>query len=175
MTFSAAGQDEEFVRLIAGADAERDLTHWPAAEALYLSALDLYPLHHGYRVQLGHMLKEQGRYMAAEIQYRSALALGAVIADVLRHLVFVCERQGQEPGASARPVVLGQPMDLAPTTVEIQTLAYLFWRDMSVSDDDMASMLRRCASCEDAAVAMIADPRFKSRNATLIRLLKDRR
>ena len=94
LTLRAASQDSEFQVLIVKADRARDLKGWRVAERHYRAALALYPGHFGYMVQYAHCLKEQGKFVAAEIYYRSARALGAPWSDVYEHLTFVAARQG---------------------------------------------------------------------------------
>jgi len=175
LTFEAAGRDEDFLRAISDADGARDRGAWPAAEQLYARALALYPLQYGYRVQLGHMLKEQDRFLPAEIAYRDAVALGASLADVGVHLRFVCERQGKAylppPGSAATDE---RAMAQAPSSLDIEALVHLFWHDLALADEEHAALLAECATCEDVAVRLTRDRRFVRRNRTLLRMLKDR-
>jgi tetratricopeptide (TPR) repeat protein len=174
MTFRAAAEDEEFRHIVADADAARDRGDWPAAGALYGRAVALYPLHHGYLVQLGHMLKEQDRFEGAEIAYRSALTLGAPLLDVARHLAFACERQGYDLGEPPRPAPAAAAMQEPPTAFDIDALGHLFWHETTVADADKLALLRACRTCEAAAAMMVADPRFVRRNGQLLKLLKSR-
>jgi hypothetical protein len=170
LTFECSEGDEEFVQIVAAADESRDQGRWNAAALMYERALHLYPLHHGYRVQWAHMLKEQELFAAAEIQYRSARALGAPPADVDRHLEFVSQRQGHgwppPPVLNARPT----PMQEPPTQLLVETLAYLIWQSESVPEQDMLKFLRSCRSGDDVAARMIADDRFVYRGGKLLAL-----
>ena len=134
----------------------------------------MYPLHFGYRVQYGHMLKEQQRFLPAEIAYRDAIVLGAPAEDVAVHLRFVCERQ--EDKAYLPPPAAGAdqaPMAMPPGSLDIVTLAHLIWHEPSLDDEDHAAMLAECATCEDVALRMMADRRFARRNRLLLRVLRD--
>lgn len=95
-----ASRDNHFRALVGAADKARDAHAWNRAEALYARALSLYPYHHGYCVQLAHMLKEQGRLADAELHYRTALALGGSPGDVREHLDFVCRVNGAHDTAA---------------------------------------------------------------------------
>ncbi|HEX3920393.1 MAG TPA: hypothetical protein VHW60_23880 [Caulobacteraceae bacterium] len=173
LTLEAAHRDEDFLRAIGDADAARDRGAWAAGEQQYGRALALYPLHFGYSVQYGHMLKEQLRFTRAEIAYRNGLVLGAPAADVVVHLRFVCERQEKpylpSPGPSDEPRPMAQP----PITMDVEALALLFWHEAELEADEHAAMLAECPTCEDVALRMMSDRRFVRRNRTLLRVLRD--
>lgn len=174
LTFQAAAEDEEFQTLVKQADAARDERRWADASALYERALGLHPLHFGYRVQHAHMMKEQERFEAAEIDYRDALALGAPIRDVLQHLDFVCHRQHHYsplPPVAAGPI--RGPLDERPSRVDIQALAYAIWQQEDVSDQDMLRIMRTCATGAAAATLMISDTRFRRVSGLLLQLLSE--
>jgi tetratricopeptide (TPR) repeat protein len=172
LTFKAAAEDDEFQSLVKRGDTARDERRWDHASGLYERALNLHPLHFGYRVQHAHMMKEQERYEAAEIDYRDALALGAPIGDVLQHLEFVCQRQHYY---SALPPVTAahvqHPLDERPSKIDIQALAYAMWQEEQVSEQDMLRILRSCATSAAAATLMISDPRFRRTNSPLLQML----
>ena len=170
-----ASEDEEFQALVASADAARDAGATRDAEHLYFRALELFPLHPGYRVQYAHALKDQENFAAAEVHYRSALAAGAPVADVSRHLQFVMQRQGHvapPPPPAPAAAAAGDPMLAAPTLLDLTTLAWLFWQAGGIGDDDALRLLRTCPTCQDVAVAMTRDPRFASANRDFLSLLK---
>ena len=58
---AATGERSRFRAMVAEADRARDRGDWAEAERGYRAALAIVPDSAGYRVQLGHMLKEQGR------------------------------------------------------------------------------------------------------------------
>jgi tetratricopeptide (TPR) repeat protein len=89
-----AMMDLDFKALTYMADTARDSKRFKQAQAAYASALALYPLHAGYRVQLAHMYKDQGLFEDAEVHYRTALALGCELDQVLEHLTWTAERLG---------------------------------------------------------------------------------
>src|SRR5215216_3450176 len=76
-------QSRERVRtLIREADRARDRKEWSEAARLYQEALQLDPLQHGIRVQLGHAYKEQGDLASAGLCYEAALQLRPLDDDV---------------------------------------------------------------------------------------------
>src|SRR5579863_4920322 len=86
--------DKEYQDLIKQADGLRDTRRWAEAEFAYWTALQIYPLHRGFIVQYAHCLKEQGKYLDAEANYRTAFALGEVSDDVRSHIEFVARKRG---------------------------------------------------------------------------------
>ena len=71
-----AHADAAFMALVRSGDAARDRHDWSAAEADYAAALTLHPHERSYWAQLGHVLREQGHTLRAEIAYRTAAAYG---------------------------------------------------------------------------------------------------
>jgi tetratricopeptide (TPR) repeat protein len=68
---------------------------------LYSRALDLTPARTDIRVQLGHMLKELGRYQAAEAAYRRALVRSPDSGDIHLQLGHLLKLTGREQEAIA--------------------------------------------------------------------------
>jgi hypothetical protein len=87
-----ATRDPEFVALVHEADQARNMRNYGRAMSAYSAALTLYPLQAGYRVQLAHMYKEEGRFEDAELHYRSAAALGVEVEHVREHLSWTATR-----------------------------------------------------------------------------------
>lgn len=170
-TLRSAHQDHDFLGHVMRGDAARDAGAWTDAEHCYAQALALYPMHPGYRVQLGHVLKEQGRFAAAELHYRTVWALGAGDSDLRRHLRFVCRVQGVRAAEPPTPRRSADPLFTAPTVMDLEALAALFWPGAPAPDDMLVAVMRRAATCEDAALAMIADPRFAERNRVFLEIL----
>jgi tetratricopeptide (TPR) repeat protein len=172
LTFAAAAEDDEFRRAVEAADKARDGRDWAEAAGHYARALSMYPFHSGYRVQLAHMLKELGRFEAAEIDYREALALGAPLADVLEHLQFVCHRQhhylAPPPFASSNS---RHPLQERPTCFDIQSLAYAIWHVDGLSQAELLNFQRSCSTVAAVAAMMIADERFRRSNSAFLQML----
>lgn len=95
--------DGEARELIRSADEARDKADWVIGEYAYWRVVSLYPLHPGYYVQYGHCLKEQGKYLDAEVNYRTAFALGDVGGDLSEHIAFVAARRNQGAGSNSGP------------------------------------------------------------------------
>jgi tetratricopeptide (TPR) repeat protein len=147
ITLRAASQDPDFQALIAKADRARDRASWRAGERHYRAALALYPGHFGYMVQYAHCLKEQGKFVAAEIYYRSARALGAPLKDVHEHLAFVASRQGYQEASDAvsgagwitEPVSF---MDGPPAKADVDLAYLLLLERKPVNDHQVLQVLR---------------------------------
>lgn len=87
-TLQFAWQHERFRELAQEASMLSNQKKFASAETLYDQALQLFPLHSGYRVQLAHSQKEQQRYLEAFNNYCFALSVGAPPHDVVEHLVY---------------------------------------------------------------------------------------
>ncbi|MEL7172197.1 MAG: hypothetical protein AAFN05_04425 [Pseudomonadota bacterium] len=170
VTRFAAGNDPGFRKLIAEADAARERSDWGRAAAAYTAALELYPLHAGYWVQLGHMRKELRQFAGAEAAYRSARTLGAEPGEVEPHLAFVCRETGAEPGD--RPRATGRlPLDTPPIEPEARGL----WETMldSPCDDTAAATLMRLSPKRRLVAHLLDNPRFAPRNRGLLALIAE--
>lgn len=147
LTLRAASQDSDFQALITKADRARDLESWHAAERHYRAAIALYPGHFGYMVQYAHCLKEQGKFVAAEIYYRSARALGAPLSDVYEHLVFVAARQGYLAACDATQGASWATgsaafLDGPPTKADVDLAYLLLSEQQSVDENQVLQLLR---------------------------------
>jgi len=83
-------------QLVRRADRARDRKAYAKATKFYSLALTLHPERTDLRVQLGHMLKEEGRYSDAEAAYRLALAQAPEDGDIhlqLGHLLKLTSRK----------------------------------------------------------------------------------
>ncbi|MEM7496866.1 MAG: hypothetical protein AAF371_02595 [Pseudomonadota bacterium] len=164
----AARLDPEFLAHVAVGDAARDAADWGHAASAYAAALDLFPFHPGYWVQLGHMRKELRQFAGAEAAYRSARALGSAEAALAPHLAYVCGETGCEPGQ--RPAAAGPlPLDEPPLEPEARALWHLF-TDSPCSDEKIAELLR-IALKRSLIERLIAEPRFPERKRGLSALL----
>ncbi len=149
-------QDGQFRILVSEADAARDNRAWQAAAALYQQALVLYPGHAGYRLQYAHCLRESGENIAAEIQYRSARALGAPWSDVAPPLETLAAQQGEPaPGAPPGPNPEAESLlDEPPTADDVRrTLALA---GVAPGDDGALLALLRMASSIRAVIGRVA-------------------
>jgi hypothetical protein len=173
-TQKAALSDSRFVELVRSADSFRDLKNWNAAQAAYAQALYHYPYQSSYWTQHGHMAKEQNDFVRAEISYRSACALGAKPEDVVEHLRFVVMRQDIDPGRYP-PFFYksGHAASQPPAEADVILFAKLVWRVGGMDNNDMVTLLRASASCDDLLATMVADARFERANRDWLELVVD--
>ncbi len=152
---SSAVSDPYFMAYIERADRARDLKKWDEAAYAYTGALELYPYERSYWTQLGHMLKEQEQYPAAEVAYRTACAFGAPTNDVVVHLQYVMEKQGvDERVYPIRFYESGKTQTQVPGRPDVIAFVRLLWAGHGIDDTGMLNFLRSCATFEELAVAM---------------------
>lgn len=131
-TRQVANQHSVFMHYAQRGDALRDQRDWHRAFLEYRSGLNVLPLHSGYLVQAGHMLKEMGRTVAAEGYYRSAVLIGSPIGEVGEHLLHVAHRNGFAETASNLTALVGAAASgdaniaLRPTFDDLTTLVTTF-------------------------------------------------
>lgn len=85
--------------IIMSANNARDRKDWHAAAALYEQVLQLNPSLHHIRVQLGHMHKESGDLIKADLAYHLALDRMKDDADLLLQIGHLRKLQGDIPAA----------------------------------------------------------------------------
>lgn len=174
----AAGHDPDFKRWVAQGDRARDAGNWTHGVNAYLAALNLYRQHAGYRVQLGHCLKESGRTVEAEICYRDAVALGGAIDHIWPHLEFVAHRNGGSVRlypphimeAVFSPLGGAEVQSGLATSCEIRALAWLLHGVESPATPWLLQVLRAAPLREQVKQHLIADPAFINTNGSLIAL-----
>ena len=153
--------DDRFRLLVREGDWRRDARDWGAAEERYAAALALHPYQRSYWVQHAHVAKEGGHFARAEASYRTACALGEPAADVVEHLRFVIAQGGGDPAAwPIHPYGKGAAATQVPGRPDVQALAWLLWPGAVLSEDEIVALLRRHATCDQLAAAMVADKRF---------------
>lgn len=163
-----------FMAHVHEADRQRDAANWVEAEAGYAAALAIYPYQNGYWVQHGHMLKEQQRFVEAEISYRTACAYGAAPHDVVEHWRFVMAQQGVEEWRF--PIRFYKVSDTAgqvPGRPDVEALARLVWDVGGVAVVDIADLLRRHSSCDELLAAMVVDSRFEQANRDWLSVVRE--
>lgn len=155
--------DDRFRMAVREGDWRRDAKDWSGAEERYSAALALHPYQRSYWVQLGHVAKEGGHYARAELAYRTACAMGEPAADVIEHLRFVIAQRGDDVAAwPIHPYRKGAAASQTPGRPDVTALAFLLWRGAVPDDVEALALLRRHATCDALAAAMIADPRFSA-------------
>lgn len=181
-TLQASLQNEDFRRHVGAGDAYRDQGRWGDGEHEYWLALRLYPLHRSYRVQYGHCLKEQGKFLDAEVQYRNAIALGDLESDVVRHLRFVAEKSGRHVSAhwlqaagNFWRAAGGVPFPLAApaTQQDIYVLSELLLGHTEITNIEIVRLLDRAPRQCDIAKELIAMPGFVHANRDLVRVIAE--
>ena len=149
--------DDAFRVIVQEADWARDDKNWTKAEAGYAEALALYPFQRSYWVQRAHMAKEQGSYQRAEIGYRTAIALGEAYDDVVEHLNFVVEQQGDNPAELQPYLYNGAPShEAAPGDPDVALFARVLGVSWMIDEQLTLSLLRKCKTC-DAVLSNLID------------------
>ena len=151
-----AHEDEHFMALVRQADAARDRHDWAAAEAGYAAALTLHPYERSYWVQLGHVTREQGRLVRAEIAYRTACAFGEP-ARVLTPFIAAVEQPGSAaPSAPAAQPDGGETRRQPPGYPDLAMLAALAGRGAALAEDTALALLRQNGSMQDVLAQLLA-------------------
>ncbi len=169
-TMRVAPLDREFLSAAHAGDRLRDARDWAAAAEAYVRALNMYPRHPGYWIQLGHVRKEQGRLHAAEIAYRAGRALHAPVEDYGPHLDFVSERLGYRGKTAPLDKAGGAAgMAAAVTSEDAEQLGKILWG--RVPDDVALCDLMRAESIRSALLVAIQHREFVLNNRRLLDLI----
>lgn len=183
-TFRLSSQDKAFMEHIRLGDASRDSSKWGEGELHYWRGLSLYPLHAGYRVQYAHCLKEQGKFVDAELQYRNALALGEVQPDLIRHLRFSAEKVGRPVNGEGLDTVTkfwsqaaagGSPLDMPATERDIVSAGDLFLGRSAWPVAELAEIMSKAPLMSDVIAHFLQRPEFAAANRDLMLLLVESR
>jgi ABC-type polysaccharide/polyol phosphate transport system ATPase subunit len=162
-----AHEDEHFMALVRQADAARDQHDWAAAEAGYAAALSLHPYERSYWVQLGHVTREQGRRVRAEIAYRTACAFG----EPVRLLApFIAAVEHPDSAGSPTPAATpdgGETRRQPPGYPDLAVLSAFAGGTERLSDDAALSLLRRPGAIEDVLARMLEDDGVQAPRVTL--------
>lgn len=162
--------DDAFRASVQQADWKRDAAQWVEAEEEYARALDLFPFQRSYWVQKGHVAKEAGAFVRAEIAYRTAIALGEAYGDVREHLDFVMRHQGTDLTEFPAAIYRRAPAEeAAPAAPDLALFARVAWGQESVAEDEALSLLRTHGSCNELLATIIDDPRFAKARAGFAR------
>jgi tetratricopeptide (TPR) repeat protein len=89
------GRSPRFREQVASGDKARDARDWERAIAHYESALEINPADLGIGVQLGHCLKETGRFAEAETRYLAFAGANPNDADIQLQLGQLAMRRGR--------------------------------------------------------------------------------
>ena len=184
ITLKAASLHDGFRRLVAHADAMRNAKQLHDAEDAYASALKLFPFHGNYRVQLAHMLKDQGKYTESFVQYCFALGSGAPKYDVEEHLRFVTEKLQVNFGeVNVRNLVNSwdraklscDNWDAPPLEIDFRWFARLFWGDEGViTPAFMQSYLVKCTTRKALFLSLLRAPETLRHNRAFFVMSKEK-
>jgi len=177
ITLRAASQDTDFMAAVSQADQARDSRQWAEGERRYADGLVLYPAHSGYMVQHAHCLKEQKKFAEAEIDYRSALALGAAADEVCEHLDFAAAQQGHRELPGGYPITAlqerGMLIDAPPTKADIDLVFTLLTGRGASDTAEMLDVLRTQKTIRDVFIWVIRQRSFRTGNRELLSLIAD--
>lgn len=133
-----------------GADSARDIGNWSLAEQQYRRLLEIYPGWAGIRVQLGHMLKEQGNVRSALEQYTIALAVDPYSADAFFQQGHAWKLLGERAAStSAFLCVMERDRSHRDARRELQ---FLGWSEVEIADE-----LRRRRGLDTASPSIIPE------------------
>ena len=166
-TQHAALTDERFRALVQQGDWARDEAKWDQATEFYEEALSLYPYQRSYWPQLGHSSKEQGDFIKAEVAYRTAIALGEPMADVVEHFDFVIARQDDD--RNSLPLYLpdgGKAAAQPPARSDLEVLAWLFRGHTTTGWEEFRNWLRGYETLDSIAAVLILDHGFRPAHET---------
>lgn len=174
----------DFAELVADGDRLRDTGQYAAAERAYSQALTHFPMHAGYRVQLAHMLKDQGKYEAAVVHYHFALGLGAPLNDVEDHILFAASkldvqmaRQHPERIHSAW-VAAAQGNDIwafPPIQADFEQFGRLLWGDLGpLTHSFMRHHLLQCTTRKALLLSLLDTSETVARNRSFFVMVGQR-
>lgn len=175
-TLRLAAGDRDFRRLVAIADTARDHREWSVGEYNYWLGLKLYPLHSGYIVQYAHCIREQNKFLEAEIQYRNALALGEK-AEMRHYITACCTERGAQVSAenldavfSASSGAWSRPFDFPPTSKNVQDL-YDLLLGRGANFIEIADIMNLCPSILEVALRLCQSKEFRAANRRVLSLI----
>lgn len=183
LTLQFAWQHERFRELAQEASMLSSQKEFASAETLYDRALQLFPLHSGYRVQLAHSQKEQRRYLEAFNNYCFALSVGAPPHDVVEHLIYaarnadlsVSERD-IERLVSAWTVAqqTRDDWDAPPVEADFHAFARLLWGNTGlITPSLVANFVLKCITRKQLLMSLLQADETVHYNARLFILLKE--
>jgi ABC-type polysaccharide/polyol phosphate transport system ATPase subunit len=150
-----AHEDEHFMALVRQADAARDRHDWAAAEELYAAALTLHPYERSYWVQFGHVAREQGQLVRAEIGYRTACAYGEPVQILWPFIAVVVGSAGNIPAKQVAVPDGGETRKQPPGYPDLVMLAALAWGATQLGDDKALALMRQGSSLEAVLAEML--------------------
>lgn len=184
LTLAAASHHGEFQALIHQADWLRDQSKYPEAEYNYWQALQIFPLHPGYRVQYGHTLKEQQKHLDAYVQYCFALGTGAASHDVSEHLLFASRLAGlrttqndveRVTGAWQKAEQTLDDWDAPPLHSDFIDFAKLLWGNAGmVTPQFLQHYLLTCATRKRTFISLLESDETARSNRLFFTMMHDK-
>ena len=152
-----AHEDEQFMALVRQADAARDRHDWAEAEAGYTEALNLHPYERSYWAQLGHVAREQGRLVRAEIAYRTACAFGEPVRLLAPFIAAVEQADSVNPHAPIASPDGGDTRRQPAGYPDLAVMTALATGHDRLADDTALALLRRPGAVEDVLARMLEE------------------
>jgi tetratricopeptide (TPR) repeat protein len=132
------------------ADTARDIGNWSLAERQYRRLVEIFPAWAAIRVQLGHMLKEQGNAQSALEQYTIALAADPHSADAFFQQGQAWKLLGERAAStSAFLCVMERDRSHRGARRELQLLG---WSEVEIADE-----LRRRRGLDTASPSIVPE------------------
>ncbi len=156
--YRASIEDERFRILVQRGDWARDKGDWELAQIEYEAALDLHPYERTYWAQHGHVVRAQKKYVAAEISYRNACALGIPILDVRPFFRDVMKHQSMdEQEFPLHPLGKGNVSLQPPSSQHIKVLAKAIWGVHSLNLSETLDLMRKNSSMDNLVYSMLTN------------------
>lgn len=157
-----AYDDEQFMVLVRRADAARDKRNWAEAQKHYGLALALHPFERTYWVQLGHVAREQGKTVIAEIAYRTACAYGEPSREIAPFMAAVARMQSEALDKSLNAPDDGDIAKQPPGYPDLSLFWALVHGDAEIDDEAALTLLRTSDSLETMLAALLENrPRHR--------------
>lgn len=150
LSHNAALSDKNFQTLVREADCARDNGDWEEAAQLYQAALEIFPYQRSYWVQLGHMRKEQRKFKSSEVCYRTAVALGEPLLDVIDHLLFAVQKSKISVSNTALNLPDNREISKQPPALpDFHFACELFCERLLTNSDFCWDCLRTCSTLDE--------------------------
>jgi hypothetical protein len=127
-------------------------------------------------------LKEQGRLIDAELEYRNAFALGDTSSDLIRHIRYVSRAGGVEIPENivdsvcaywANPIDGNPPLACPPTWRDINDLYSVLFNRNAATMEEVRAIINQASTISDVIVHLLKTSEFATANRDLIALLAE--
>jgi ABC-type polysaccharide/polyol phosphate transport system ATPase subunit len=173
--YRVAISDEQFLLHVRKGDWARDQKDFAGAAAAYAAALSLHPYERTFWAHRGSMLAEQGKFVEAEISYRTACAFGQPRGDVLEFIQFVMARQKASPdNYPIRELTQGPIFEQPPGYPDICLFSRLLWGHNQLDDQQVLHFMRTCETLDSLGESILLDDRATHRTAAPIAAPEER-